>query len=73
MLVHVGCARVYFSDIFAEFQKAGVRGISILVASGDSGVQAVVSSTAPDYNPDYPASSIFFFFCFVYKFIFMKN
>ena len=57
-----------------EFMKAGVRGISVIVASGDFGAREFYPNiTFPDYAPDYPASSmqlsfsIFSFFKFHYS------
>jgi hypothetical protein len=49
--------------------KAGSRGITILVASGDNGVQSSTNSQIPAFDPDFPASSNIFAFYFV----FLKN
>jgi len=42
-----------------EFQKIGLRGTSILVASGDSGANSRTDETCsgPTLNPDFPAAS----------------
>jgi len=40
-----------------EFIKAGARGLTILVASGDSGVHSSLESGIPNFDPDFPASS----------------
>jgi len=45
----------------SEFQKIGLRGISIVVASGDSGANGRTDPdcTMPTLLPDYPAASPF--------------
>ena len=45
----------YMQRINVEFQKAGLRGISILIASGDSGAGCNDNSTA--FTPNFPVSS----------------
>eukprot|EP00026_Physarum_polycephalum_P003630 Phypoly_transcript_03643.p1 GENE.Phypoly_transcript_03643~~Phypoly_transcript_03643.p1 ORF type:complete len:749 (+),score=76.92 Phypoly_transcript_03643:97-2343(+) len=40
-----------------EFIKAGARGITILVASGDLGIHSSLRSGIPNFDPDFPASS----------------
>ena len=44
-----------------EFEKIGLRGVSIMVASGDSGVfgRTDESCTGPKFRPDFPAASPF--------------
>jgi len=51
----------YVLRVNAEFQKIGMRGISILVASGDSGANGRTDYTCTEkhLNPDYPACSPF--------------
>jgi tripeptidyl-peptidase-1 len=46
----------YMTRIDQEFQKAGLRGVSILFASGDSGVGGSFSS-CKKFVPNFPASS----------------
>lgn len=43
----------YASRVNVEFQKAGVRGISLLIASGDSGVGCAFDA----FEPNFPVSS----------------
>ena len=40
-----------------EFKKQGVRGISILFASGDSGVGGYPDGTCSKFVPSFPAGS----------------
>jgi len=49
----------YAIRVNTEFMKAGVRGVSILVASGDSGTNGRTdpSCTVPALRPDFPACS----------------
>jgi len=49
----------YVARVNTEFQKAGVRGVSILVASGDSGTNGRTDPDCsyPQLRPDYPSSS----------------
>jgi len=47
----------YMIRIDQEFQKAGVRGVSILFASGDSGVGGSFVDKCKKFVPDFPASS----------------
>lgn len=47
----------YTVRLNAEFMKAGARGISILFASGDSGVGGGGGSKCKRFVPNYPASS----------------
>jgi len=54
-----GTSQDYVNAVNAEFQKIGVTGVSILIASGDSGANG---RTDPDCSltylkPDYPAAS----------------
>lgn len=48
---------VYLNRLNSEFQIVGLRGVSILFASGDSGVSA--DGTCPNnrFDPDWPATS----------------
>lgn len=46
----------YMKRINAEFQKAGVRGLSILFASGDDGANCIDNKK---FRPSFPASSPF--------------
>jgi len=48
----------YVSRVNAEFQKIALRGISVLVASGDSGANGRTDPdcTLPYLKPDYPAA-----------------
>jgi tripeptidyl-peptidase-1 len=48
----------YANRMNQEFAKAGVRGITILFASGDSGVGSIFTSCTK-FAPQYPASSPF--------------
>ena len=45
----------YMNACNIEFQKLGLRGVSILVASGDSGVWGRTGKST--FQPDFPASS----------------
>jgi len=49
----------YVRLVNTEFQKMGLRGVSVLVASGDSGTngRTDASCTVPELRPDYPACS----------------
>ena len=48
----------YMRACDAEFMKVGLRGVSLLVASGDSGVWGREGALAADrFHPDFPASS----------------
>ncbi len=49
----------FVSRVNAEFQKIGLRGVSIFVASGDSGANGRTDGdcSGPTLLPDYPASS----------------
>jgi tripeptidyl-peptidase-1 len=49
----------YVARVNTEFQKAGVRGVSIMVASGDSGANGRTDPDCqyPALRPDYPSSS----------------
>jgi len=51
----------YVRKVNTEFQKMGARGVSVLVASGDSGAngRTDISCTQPQLRPDYPAASQF--------------
>lgn len=49
----------YAQRVNVEFQKAGVRGISILFSSGDGGVSGGQSQQCTTYVPTYPAGSPF--------------
>merc|ERR1712060_916888 len=47
----------YMISCNTEFQKLGVRGVSLLFASGDQGVWGRTGPIATVYHPDFPASS----------------
>jgi tripeptidyl-peptidase-1 len=47
----------YAQRVNVEFQKAGVRGISILTASGDGGVAGSQSGPCSKFIPTFPAAS----------------
>jgi len=49
----------FVARVNSEFQKIGLRGVSILVASGDSGANGRTDEycTEPTLLPDYPAAS----------------
>jgi tripeptidyl-peptidase-1 len=49
----------YTSRVNVEFQKKGLRGISILFASGDSGVGGDYGADCQAFVPSFPASSPF--------------
>eukprot|EP00937_MAST-01D_sp_MAST-1D-sp2_P003585 g3585.t1 len=49
----------YMAACNVEFQKLGLRGASILVASGDGGVWGRGGATAASFRPGFPASSPF--------------
>ena len=51
----------YVARINVEFMKLGLRGISLLVSSGDSGVHGRTDGgcMAPTFRPDFPGSSPF--------------
>jgi len=49
----------YVSRCDTEFQKLGARGISILFASGDSGVGGSNTRGCKAFKPDWPASSAY--------------
>jgi len=49
-------SRQYMEECNVEFQKLGVRGISVLFASGDQGVWGR-SGYGSRYHPDFPAGS----------------
>ena len=56
------CTEQYMARLDAEFQKAALRGISILFASGDDGAGSVDSRTdltegCRRHNPNFPSSS----------------
>jgi hypothetical protein len=51
-------SKAYMQSVDAQFQKIGVRGISILIASGDQGVWGR-SGPGGKFNPDFPAGSAF--------------
>ena len=40
-----------------QFQKAGLRGLSLLVASGDQGVWGRSGHSGSVFHPDFPAGS----------------
>ena len=44
---------IYMNRINVEFQKAGVRGLTFLFASGDDGADCKNSK----FRPEYPSSS----------------
>eukprot|EP00455_Lapot_gusevi_P002447 TRINITY_DN1097_c0_g1_i1.p1 TRINITY_DN1097_c0_g1~~TRINITY_DN1097_c0_g1_i1.p1 ORF type:complete len:584 (+),score=255.33 TRINITY_DN1097_c0_g1_i1:33-1754(+) len=52
-------SKQYVNRTNVEFQKIGLRGVSILVASGDSGANSRVDEGCTDnhLNPDFPAAS----------------
>jgi len=47
----------YMDRINSEFQKAGVRGLSLFFSSGDNGVFGGASFDCPKFTPSFPASS----------------
>jgi len=47
----------YADRINVEFVKAGVRGISLLFASGDSGANCNDRASPPKFEPNWPAAS----------------
>jgi tripeptidyl-peptidase-1 len=47
----------YMLSVNAEFMKAGARGISIFIASGDQGVYGREGPGNSVFHPDFPASS----------------
>lgn len=49
----------YVTRVNTEFMKIGLRGVSILVSSGDSGVhgRSDPGCIEPTFIPDYPGSS----------------
>lgn len=47
----------YMYDCNTQFMKAGVRGISVLFASGDQGVWGRTGHTDNVFHPDFPAGS----------------
>lgn len=47
----------YASRMNVEFQKAGVRGVSILYSSGDGGVSGGQSQQCTNFIPTFPAGS----------------
>lgn len=49
----------YARRVSVEFQKAGARGISLLVASGDFGVGGNTNAQCTEFLPTFPASSPF--------------
>merc|ERR1719378_2052142 len=49
----------YMQRVDAEFQKAALRGITILFASGDSGVGCQGQGKGQQFNPSYPATSVY--------------
>jgi tripeptidyl-peptidase-1 len=51
-----GLTASYMLRVDQEFQKAGVRGVSILFASGDSGVGGSNFGSCKKFVPDFPAS-----------------
>lgn len=40
-----------------QFQKAGLRGLSLLVASGDQGVWGRSGTAGGKFHPDFPTGS----------------
>jgi len=48
---------IFMQRVDVEFQKAGVRGITILFASGDSGVGGSFGSGCKRFVPGFPATS----------------
>jgi len=52
-------SEMYVKRTNVEFMKIGLRGTSIIVASGDSGANSRTDETciAPKLNPDFPAAS----------------
>ena len=50
---------LYLLTFLLEFMKAALRGISVIVSSGDFGTEFLFPNyTFPPYSPDYPATSI---------------
>jgi len=47
----------YAQRVNVEFQKAGVRGVSILASSGDGGVSGSQPTSCQQFIPTYPAAS----------------
>jgi tripeptidyl-peptidase-1 len=47
----------YMNQCNSQFQAAGVRGLSILFASGDQGVWGREGPSTGQFNPDFPAAS----------------
>jgi tripeptidyl-peptidase I len=47
----------YMNECNVEFQKLGLRGVTILFASGDGGVWGRGGTTGGVFHPDFPASS----------------
>ena len=54
-------SKSYVERVDTEWIKLGLRGVSIVVASGDSGVhgQTDLSCLAREFRPDYPGSSAY--------------
>lgn len=47
----------YYTAFNVEAMKLGLRGVTLLVASGDSGAAAGGATSQCGYHPDYPATS----------------
>merc|ERR1711935_536035 len=54
----MGTSTGYMNQVNVQFQAIGVRGISILFASGDAGVWGR-SGRGSRFNPDFPCGSAF--------------